>query len=274
MRIYISSDIEGIGAIVRQEQSSTDGREYRWARQMMTAEVNAAIRGAFDGGATEVVVSDSHNVGLNLIPDELDSRAALIMGSPRGLSMMEGIQASFDAVFLVGYHSKAGTADSNLVHIFNRRIAEVRVNGIGIGEIGISAGLAAFYGAPVALVTGDDRAAAEATALLPGIEAVEVKQAIGAYAARCLHPEKSRALIYEGAKRTLARRGAWPFFKVGPPAELVMRFTTSSAVDRVMRMPGNERLDGVTVRFAAKDFLEAFKAFNTMADLIELVAYI
>lgn len=274
MKIYISADIEGIGAIVRQEQSSTDGREYRWARKMMTAEVNAAIRGAFDGGATEVVVSDSHNVGLNLIPEELDPRADLIMGSPRPLSMMEGIQSGFDAVFLVGYHAKAGTADSDLIHIFNRRIAEVRVNGIGIGEIGISAGLAGYFGTPVALVTGDDHAVAEAAALLPGVEAVEVKKAIGAYAARCPHPEKSRALVYEGAGGALARRGAWPFFKVGPPVELVMRFTTSSAVDRVMRLPGNERLDGVSVRFAARDFLEAFKAFNTMADLIELVVYI
>ncbi len=112
MKIYISADIEGIGTIVRQEQSSTDGREYRWARKIMTAEVNAAIRGAFDGGATEVVVSDSHNVGLNLIPEELDPRAFLIMGSPRPLSMMEGIQSGFDAVFLVGYHAKAGTASA------------------------------------------------------------------------------------------------------------------------------------------------------------------
>lgn len=274
MKIYISADIEGIGGIVRQEQSSTDGREYPWARKMMTEEVNAAIRGAFDGGASEVAVSDSHNVGLNLIPEELDPRAFLIMGSPRPLSMMEGIQSGFDAVFLVGYHAKAGTADSDLIHIFNRRIAEVRVNGIGIGEIGISAGLAGYYGAPVALVTGDDHAVAEAAALLPGIEAVKVKEAIGAYAARCPHPETSRTRIYEGARRALTRRGTWPRFKVGPPVELVMRFTTSSAVDRVMRMPGNERLDGVSVRFAARDFLEAFKAFNTMADLIELVVYI
>jgi D-amino peptidase len=274
MKIYISADIEGIGCIVRQEQSSPDGREYRWARKMMTAEVNSAICGAFDGGAKEVLVADSHNVGLNLMPEELDSRASLIMGSPRPLSMMEGIHLGFDAAFLVGYHGKAGTADSNLVHIFNRRIAEVRVNGTCIGEIGMSAGLAGYYGTPVALVTGDDQAVGEAVKLLPGVETVEVKKAIGAYAARCLLPEKTRTLIYEGARRTLTRRGAWPLFRMEPPVELVMRFTTTSAVDRVLRMPGIERLDGLTVRFAGKDFLEVFKAFNTMADLIELVTYI
>jgi D-amino peptidase len=274
MKIYISADIEGIGCVVRQEQSAPDGREYRWARKMMTEEVNAAIRGAFDGGAHEVVVADSHNVGLNLIPEELDARAELIMGSPRPLCMMDGIDQDFDAAFLVGYHGKAGTADSNLVHIFNRRIAAVRVNSMDIGEIGISAGLAGFFGTPVALVTGDDRAVGEAARLLPGVETVEVKKAIGAYAARCLLPEKTRALIYEGARRTMKRIGSWPLFQVDPPVELIVRFTTASSADRVLRMPGIERQDGLTVRFAGKDFLDAFKAFNTMADLIELVAYI
>lgn len=274
MKIYISADIEGIGCIVRQEHSSPEGREYRWARKMMTEEVNSAIRGAFDGGAGEVVVADSHNVGLNLIPEELDARASLIMGSPRPLCMMDGINLGFDAAFLVGYHGKAGTADSNLVHIFNRRIAEVRVNGIDIGEIGLSAGLAGFYGTPVALVTGDDQAVGEAARLLPGVETAEVKKAIGAYAARCLLPEKTRALIYEAARRAMQQRSSWPLFRVDPPVELTLRFTTTSAVDRVLRMPGVERLDGVSVRYAGKDFIEAFKAFNTMADLIELIAYI
>jgi D-amino peptidase len=274
MKIYISADIEGIGCVVRQEQSAPDGRQHAWARKMMTAEVNAAIRGAFDGGATEVVVSDSHNVGLNLIPDEIDQRAALIMGSPRPLCMMEGIALGFDAVFLVGYHGMAGTADSNLVHVFTRRIAEVRLNGTTVGEIGLSAGLAGYFGAPVALVTGDDKAAAEARHLLPGVDTVEVKRAIGAYAALCLAPQKSRELIQEGARRSMAQKGAWPRFVMSPPVELAVRFTTASSVDRVLRMPGVERIDGLTARFRGRDFLEAFKAFNTMADLVELITYI
>src|SRR5512136_2580249 len=107
MKVYISADIEGIGCIVRSEQSSPGGREYAWARKMMTEEVNAAIRGAFDAGASEVVVSDSHDTGLNLIPEELDERVSLIMGSPRPLSMMDGIGDKTDVVFLVGYHGRS-----------------------------------------------------------------------------------------------------------------------------------------------------------------------
>ena len=274
MKVYISADIEGIGCIVRQEQSSPTGREYAWARKMMTAEVNAAVRGAFEGGATEVVVTDAHNVGLNLVPEELDERVSLIMGSPRPLCMMEGVDTGFDAVFLVGYHGMAGTADSTIVHTFTGRIAEVRVNDRVIGEIGISAALAGYYGVPVALITGDDKTAREARNLLEGVEVVEVKQGIGAYAARCLTPQQSRQLILEGARRAMGRSAEWRAFRIEGAALLQVRFATASSADRVLRMPGVERVDGVTVRFDGRDFLEAFKAFNTMADLVDLVAFI
>ena len=274
MKIFISADIEGIGCVVRQEQSSPGGREYAWARRMMTEEVNAAIRGAFDAGATDVVVADAHNVGLNLIPEELDPRAGIVMGSPRPLSMMEGVGQGFDAVFMVGYHGMAGTADSTLAHIFTGRIAQVRLNDTVVGEIGISAALAGHYGIPVALVTGDDTAAREAHALLGEIETVEVKRGIGAYAALCQAPATSRARIYEGAKRALSRPDAWRRLHFEGAVTVEVRFTTASAVDRVLRMPGAVRVDGVTVRFEGRDLPEAFTAFDTMADLVSLVAFI
>jgi D-amino peptidase len=274
MRVYISADIEGIGCIVRQEQSSPGGREFAWARKMMTEEVNAAARGAFDGGATEVVVADSHNVGLNLIPEDLDERVSIIMGSPRPLSMMEGVDTGFDAAFLVGYHGMAGTADSTIVHIFMGRIAEVRVNDFPIGEIGISAALAGHYSIPVALVTGDENTVAEAVKLLDGIETVEVKKGIGAYAALCLPPKRSRTLIYEGARRAMSRKKDWHPFRFEGEVDLRVRFTTASAADRALHIPGVERVNGRTVRFLASDFIEAFRAFNTMADLMDLVKFI
>jgi D-amino peptidase len=274
MRIYMSADIEGIGCIVRQEQSSPAGREFGWARRMMTEEVNAAVKGAFDGGATEVVVSDSHNVGLNLIPEELDERVSLIMGSPRPLTMMEGIEAGFDAAFLIGYHAMAGTEDSTIVHVFMGRIGGVWMNGRALGEIGLSAALAGLFDVPIALVTGDEKTIAEAHGLLEGIETVAVKKGIGSYAAQCIPPKRSRTLIYESARRAMSRKQDWHPFRVQGEVDLRVRFTTASGADRVLRMPGLERIDGSTVRFRAASFLDAFKAFNTMADLIELVPYI
>ncbi len=273
MKVYISADIEGIGCIVRSEQSSPGGREYAWARKMMTEEVNAAIRGAFDGGASEVVVSDSHNVGLNLIPEDLDERISLIMGSPRPLSMMDGVGEKTDLVYLVGYHGRSGTADSTLVHTFTSRVAELKVNGKVIGEIGISAGLAGYYGVPVGLVTGDDKAAQEARRLLGTVETVEVKKGIGMYAAICMPPARSRERIYEGAKRAMFRTKTFEPLRIKSPAILQIRFTTASSVDRALRMPGVQRVDPLTVRFKGKDFMEAFKAFNTIADLLDLISY-
>ncbi len=272
MKIYISADIEGVGCVVRKEHSSPAGREYAFARKQMTAEVNAAARGAFDAGAAEVVVVDAHNVGLNIMPDELDERVDLIMGSPRPLCMMEGVDMGFDAVFFIGYHAMAKTANGPIVHIFTGRVAEVKMNGLSIGEIGLSAILAGYYNAPVALVAGDEQACLEAKALLPDVETVSVKKGIGANAAFCLHPKKCCNLIQAAAQKALANiPRLTPFILDGLPVELEVRFTTPSAVDRVIRMPGVERLDGVTVRFMGRDALEAFKAFNTMADLIDLV---
>lgn len=274
MKIYISADIEGIGCIVRGEQSSPGGREYRWARRRMTAEVNAAVRGAFDGGAEAVVVADSHNVGLNLVPEELDPRASLVMGSPRPLSMMEGIQMGFDAAFLIGYHSMAGTAASTIVHTFTRRISAVTVNGISIGEIGISAALAGHYGVPVVLLSGDDKAVAEARGLLGELETVQVKQAIGAYSALCLSPQQCEQRLYQGAKGALSLVEQLDPFHFEQPLRVEVRFATSSSVDRVAQIPGVTRVDGLTVRYTANDFPAAFKIFHLMADQMELVAFI
>lgn len=274
MRIYISADIEGIGCVVRSEHSTPGSREYEWAREMMTREVNAAVRGAFDGGATEVVVSDSHNVGLNLLPDELDERASLVMGSPRPLSMMEGVQSGFDAAFLVGYHSMAGTADSNIVHVYTRRIQQLELNGTIIGEIGISAALAGHYDVPVALVTGDEKTAVEAASLLQGVETVEVKKGIGAYAALCMSPKRSTDLIYAGAKRAMTRIQSFQPWRVTSPVAVKVRLTSASSVDRVQHIPGVERLDGLTVAYEANDAVAAFHIFYLIADLMELVHFI
>ncbi len=274
MKIYISADIEGIGGVVRSEHSSTNGREYQWARTMMTREVNAAIRGAFDGGADEVVVADSHNVGLNLLPDALDERARLVKGSPRPLSMMEGVQLGFDAAFLVGYHSMAGTADSTIVHVFTNRIAEVQLNGTTLGEIGLSAALAGHHGVPVALVTGDDKTAAEAKALLGDVETVEVKRGISSYAALCLSPKASCEHIYEGAHKAMTRLDAFQPLATEAPVRLQVRLTTSSSVDRLKDIPGIERLDGRTVAYEGGSVPDVFSVFHLIADLMELVHFI
>lgn len=274
MKVFISADIEGVGGVVRGEQSGRDASDYAHARKLMTAEVNSAIRGAFDGGATEVVVTDAHSIGLNLISDEIDERAKLILGTPRRLGMMEGVDLGFDAAFFLGYHASAGTAQAVIAHSYRRRVAEIRLNGRKVGEIGFNAALAGHFNVPVVLISGDEAACDEARALLPKILAVPVKKGLGAYAAECLHPKQAQNLIYQSARKAISQASSWASFIVSQPTRLEVRFTTASAVDRCLRLPGVEALDGTTISCEARNVLEAYQIFNVMADLAELVPHI
>jgi D-amino peptidase len=274
MKLFISADIEGVGGVVRGEQSSRDASDYAHARKLMTAEVNAAIRGAFDGGATEVVVADAHHIGLNLISDEVDERAGQIIGTPRRLGMMEGVDKGFDAAFFIGYHASAGTPKGVIAHSYRRRVAEIKLNDRKVGEVGFNAALAGHFGVPVVLISGDEAACAEARALLPHIFAVPVKKGLGAYAAACLHPKQAQNLICQSAREAISRVSSRAPFVVSSPVCLDVRFTTASAVDRCLRLPGIELLDGASLRYKARDVLEAYQVFNVMADLAELVHHI
>ncbi len=274
MKVFISADIEGVSAVARPEHSRVDGREYAAARSRMTGEVNAAIRGAFDGGATEVTVADAHNVGLNLIPEELDERARLVMGSPRPLSMVHGLDASYGALFCVGYHAMAATRDASIVHTFTGRIQAVSLNGLKVGEIGLNAALAGSFGVPLTFLAGDGAACREAEALLPGVRTVAVKEAVGAYAAVGPHPARCREAIYAAAKDAASNSPTVAPLALAGPVELVVRLTTASGADRAGMIPRAKRLDGLTVSYAGDDVVEAFMAFNAMTCLVELVPFI
>jgi len=274
MKVFISADIEGVGAVARHEHSRVDGREYAAARSRMTGEVNAAIAGAFDGGATAVTVADAHNVGLNLIPEELDERATLVMGSPRPLSMVHGLDATYGALFCVGYHAMAATMNASIVHTFTGRIQAIRLNGLTIGEIGLNAALAGSFGVPLTFLAGDGAACREAQALLPGVRTVAVKEAIGAYAAVGPHPARCREAIYAAAREAVANPPAVAPLVLPGPVTLEVRCTTASGADRAGMIPRAKRLNDLTVSYAGDDVVEAFMAFNAMTCLVELVPFI
>lgn len=274
MKVYISCDIEGIGCVARPEHSTIQGRDYIQSRRLMTGEVNAAIAGAFDAGATQVVVADSHNVGLNLLPEELDERAELIMGTPRPLSMMEGVEQGFDAAFFIGYHAKPGTQNGLIIHNFHSRIRNMSLNGLSVGELGMNAALAGLYGVPVALVSGDAVTGEEARALMPWVETVAVKHGIGAYAARCLHPNVCRRKIHEAAVTALRGLSGKKPWQVAQPTVLELELTTASTADRLARIPGLERVAPMTMRTAPVDLRTAFDTFLTASDLVDMVPFI
>ena len=203
-KVYISVDLEGISGINGEDQTSAGQPEYGRARKLMAEDANAAIRGAFDGGAADVLVNDSHGGQRNLLPEDLDPRARLISHSFKRHGMMEGLDESFDAVIFVGYHAKADAPRGLFAHTGSGVVRDLQINGRSVGEGGMNAALAAWYGVPVVVVSGDDVAVAEVKESVPSVRAVVVKRAINVRAAELKPLPTARREIQEAAKDGVA----------------------------------------------------------------------
>jgi D-amino peptidase len=280
MRVYLSIDMEGIAGVVHADQTNPiDPRcagEYGRFRRLMTMEANAAIEGALTGGATRVLVNDSHWTMRNILAEELHEGAELLSGGPKTWSMMEGIEAGWDLAAFIGYHAKAGTANAILDHTYTDRILDVRLNGTSVGELGINAALAGAFGVPVALVTGDKALGVEARALLGDrIQTIAVKEAVSQYAARHLSPETARALIRDSMRETVedARRHGVARAKryvLQSPITIEVDFSRTIHADHASMAPGILRTAPRTVSARYEDFREVFRAFRTMFNLAGL----
>src|SRR5580700_2304390 len=246
--------MEGTAGVVDWEQCVGDGPQAAAGRRLLLDEVNAAIEGALAGGATEVVVNDSHSTMRNLPADALAGGASYISGSHKPLYMMQGLDDSFDAVLFVSYHGSIGAA-AGLSHTYNpRAVMEARLGGVVTGEAGINALVAAHYGVPVVLVTGDRCACEETAVLIPGVHAAVVKEPVSRSAAHSLHPSRARALIREIAEAAMRTAATAPPPSLEPGVLAVSVRTTDIAeaaswvrgVDRAgpreLRIKGPDRL--------------------------------
>lgn len=203
-KVYISVDMEGISGINSDNQTSAAGAEYGRARTLMVEDANAAIRGAFEGGATEVVVNDSHGSQRNLLPEDLDPRVRLISHSFKRHGMMEGLDSTFDAVIFVGYHAKAGSPRGVFAHTGSGVLRDLQINGVSVGEGGMNALLAHWHGVPVIMVTGDDVAVEEQKVTVPDVRGVVVKRAINTRAVELRPLADTRREIQEVARAAVA----------------------------------------------------------------------
>ena len=260
MKIFLSSDMEGTAGVVDWEQCRGDGLEAVAGRRLLLAEVNAAIEGAIAGGATEVVVNDSHSTMRNLPPDELLGGASYISGSNKPVYMMQGLDDSFDAVLFVSYHGSVG-APAGMSHTYNpRAVVEARLDGTVTGEAGINALVAAHYGVPVVLVTGDRVACEETAALIPGVHGAVVKEHVSRMAAHSLHPDRARELIRETAHKAVAGAAG-----AGPPPlnpgvlELFVR--TTDIAEAASWVRGVEQTGPRQLRIQGEDLLGTYRSF-------------
>jgi len=266
LKVYISSDMEGIAGIVSMEQTGP-GPDYEWARHLMTAEVNAAVGAAFDAGASEVVVNDAHGSHTNIKADELDARATLITGTPTPRGMMEGIDSSFGAVLFVGFHARAGTAAAIIDHTYTLGINDVKLNGQEVGEYGLNAALAGYYGVPVVFMSGDRAGTEQIRTLVPGIETVAVKDAITRFAAHTMTPQAARTAIAAGVHTALARRAGIQPVRMTAPITEEFELSNSGYADNVAMIPGSRRTGGRTVTYVAPDMVAAYRVSRLVAML-------
>ena len=270
MRVFISVDMEGIAGVVHEDHTdpynARHAADYNRFRRLMTNEANAAIQGSLDAGATIVLVNDSHWDMRNLLPEELHPTAELLSGSPKRLSMVEGIDGGFDAALFIGYHAMAGTHNAVIDHTYTSRVYQARINGQPVGELALNAALAGVYQVPVILVSGDQSLAAEAKALLGStVETIVVKEAVGRFAARALAPSTACERIRAGTAAALKR--AHQPFAFEPPIRLEVDFVVSQMADMAELVPGSVRPGGRTVCWAGDDFREVFRAWRAMYNL-------
>lgn len=270
MRVYLSVDMEGIAGVVHYEQTDPQGIDYPHARQWMEGEAAAAVEGACDAGAAEVTVADAHggNGYRSLRPQGLPPAARLITGSPaRPGGQLEGLDAGFDALMLIGYHVRQGAAGV-LGHTTNgRAVANVWLNGMLVGECGLNMAVAGALGVPTVLITGDDRTVAEVRRLVPAIEGAIVKQAIDQYAARCLHPDAVRRRIRECAARALARRAQIPPLRLASPVMLRVQFKDTASGGRARGIPGVRAVRPDTVEATAESVPDAYRIYRAIVAL-------
>lgn len=265
MRVYISADIEGCTGLVSWSQCgrpNSNHYDYPFARRMMTGDVLAAVQGAVEAGADEVVIKDSHGNSKNLLIEAFDGLPVrLISGhGSHDHGMMVGVESGFDVAFLVGYHAMAGTLHGVMEHTVTGGVHRLWVNGAENGEIGLSAGVAAAYNVPIGLVTSDRAGAQEADRQLYGVTTVSVKDGLGRYMANCLPSSQTQPMIREAAKKACQSINQLRCLPFEHPCVIRIEFNRAEQADYCMRGSGVSRVDAYTVEVRGETYLEAHRA--------------
>ncbi|HZB29768.1 MAG TPA: M55 family metallopeptidase [Streptosporangiaceae bacterium] len=257
MKVFVSVDMEGVSGLTDPAEMRAGGRGYERGCELMTGDANAAVSGAYAAGATEVAVTDAHSTGRNLRVDMIDRRCTLARGPYKPMRMGEGLGSAFDAALFVGYHARAGTPDGVLNHTWmGREILDVHLNGEVAGEIRLMAAFAGSYGVPVALVTGDAAACAEARELLGEVETVAVKAGSDRYAARLVPPARAQEQITEAAVRAVKGIGRFEPYVVPAPYTLAIEWASTAIARSCAVIPGVRLAGPRTTEFTTGDYTE------------------
>ena len=263
MRIYISVDLEGVNGVLHSSQTQPGEPGYQRAVELMHEETNAIIEGLVEGGATEILVNDSHWDMRNLMIERLHPLASLVSGWQKPFSMvsqLDGAKQLADAACFVGYHTKAGTARGVLSHTYRAQVFfDIKINGQSVGETGLNAALAGWFGVPIALVTGDDALGEEVETILPGVTFAQTKRAVSRYAACCPPHKVLLAELKSQARQAIEQRRRWVLYQPQRPTELEITFFDPAMADAAELIPGISRKNDRIVSATEADYSVLFR---------------
>jgi len=262
MKIFISADMEGISGVATNVQLTKEA-EYQRFRKLMTQDVNAAIAGAFEGGATEVVVADGHGNMSNIIIEDLDERARLVSGSNRPMCQLEGLDDSFDGLMFVGHHGREGGSGQTVINhtLAGICISELKVNGVVVGETELNTRVAGDFGVPILFTSGDEAYVAEVQSTFPDVVGAVVKRGVDRFAAELVHPKVAQAHIRKQAAKAMQHvKDATPF-KVTGPITFEVEFKGTSQALMTTNIPQVQLVAPKRVQFTCENMVAAYKLF-------------
>jgi D-amino peptidase len=267
LKVHISVDMEGVAGAVTGEQLGPTGFEYGRFREFMTREALAAITAARQAGATDIVVADSHGNGQNLLIDQFPADVRIIRSWPRRLGMVAGIDDGVDAAIFIGYHAGTNNTTGVRAHTFSSaNLTRVALNGTNVTEGSWNAAIAGHFGVPVVMMSGDDAAIAEVRKAVGTIEAAETKRSLGFHSALTLTPQASVDLIGERVRAALGRVADFRPLKVQTPVTVDVSFKNYMPAEVLGYLPIFERTDSHSVRFRARDMVEASAIMSFIGD--------
>jgi D-amino peptidase len=270
MKILIAVDMEGITGVVDWDHVTPETADYERFRTVMTDDVNVAVRTAFEHGADEVIVTDGHEYGRNILLESLEPRARLNCGCDSPLAIVQGVETGVDAAMFVGFHARMGTPNGLLCHTWSGVVANLWLNDVLTGETGLVAAVCGYYNVPVIMVSGDAAVCEEARGIISGIETAVVKTAHGRLSAECLPVAEARQAIYDAARQAMQklRPGKGPVpYRIADPVKVTLECMEAEMADRIEKVAGTKRLDARKVEYTAQDMLEAYRVFRQYNDL-------
>ncbi|MBR5010165.1 MAG: M55 family metallopeptidase [Clostridia bacterium] len=262
MKLFLSADIEGTTGITLWDETENGHSRYPYFQQQMTKEVAAACEGALEAGCGEILVKDAHDSACNLIPALLPEEVRVFRGwASDMMSMMAGLDRSFDGVFFTGYHSGAGMDTNPLSHTMNTKNNYVKINGLIAPELMINSLTAAYFGVPVRLVTGDRGLCEWMNKINPNIETVAVSEGRGR-GSISIHPNKALRLIKEAACRAMKKPAEDCMFPLPERFKVEVSFKEHFRAKNASAYPGVRQTGAASIEYEADDWMDALRMFD------------